>query len=507
MLNLIDKLLNRITMYRLVLYYLIALVLIAGVFGAIGILPYGPLALAFSTAILVAVSLITNKVFAGVFKTQTNVESIYITALILALIITPVVPTDAMGISFLVWAAILAMASKYILAIRKKHLFNPAALAVAVTAFAIGQSATWWVGGNLPMMAFVIVGGLLVARKIQRFDLIFAFFAAAIASTITTATTFDPLLTLQQVALHTPIFFFAFIMLTEPLTTPPTRDTRIAYGLLVGFLFAPNIHFGSVYSTPELALLAGNVFSYFLSPKAKYILKLKSKREIGTDIDEIIFATEKPVKFKPGQYMEWTLGHPKTDSRGNRRYFTIASSPTEPDLRLGVKFYENSSSFKLKLGTLKPGDEIMAGQLAGDFTLPKNKNRKLAFVAGGIGITPFRSMAKYLVDRNEKRSITLLYSNRNTSEICYKEIFNEAAQKIGMKTIYAVTGADQIPPPVNGYKGHIDATLIAKQIPDYLERTFYVSGTNAMVNTFKDALHRMGIPRKQIKTDFFPGFA
>jgi glycine betaine catabolism B len=506
MLNLIDKLLNRITMYRLALYYLIALVLIAGIFGAAGILPYSPIALAFSTAVLVAVSWITNKIFAKVFQTQTNVESVYITALILALIITPVAFADAMGIAFLVWAAILAMASKYILAIRKKHLFNPAALAVAVTAFAIGQSATWWIGGNLPMMAFVIVGGLLVARKIQRFDLVLAFFAAAIASTISTATVFNPLVTLQQVALHTPIFFFAFIMLTEPLTTPPTRDTRVAYGLLVGFLFAPNVHFGSVYSTPELALLAGNIFSYFLSPKAKYILKLKEKREIGTDIDELIFATEKPVKFKPGQYMEWTLGHAKPDTRGNRRYFTIASSPTESNLRIGVKFYKNSSSFKKWLAALQPGDEIMAGQLAGDFTLPSNKNKKLAFIAGGIGITPFRSMAKYLADRGEKRSVVLLYSNRNTSEICYKEIFDEAAQKIGMKTVYAVTGADQIPPERNGCKGHIDATLIAKQIPDYLERIFYISGTNAMVSAFKDSLRRMGVPRKQVKTDFFPGF-
>lgn len=164
----IDDILNRITMYRLVLYVLVTLALVAAAFGTLGILPYNPLSLFFSIAVLVAVSWITNKVFAEAFETQTNIESTYITALILALIISPVAPRDLMGISFLIWVAIWATASKYIFALNKKHLFNPAAFAVALTALTINQSATWWIGGNPPMMAFVVVGGLLIVRKIRR---------------------------------------------------------------------------------------------------------------------------------------------------------------------------------------------------------------------------------------------------------------------------------------------------------------------------------------------------
>jgi Na+-transporting NADH:ubiquinone oxidoreductase subunit NqrB len=175
MISIIDNFLNKITMYRLVLYYLVALVVVAGIFGALGILPYSPIALTFSVAVLIAVAFVTNELFAKVFKAQPNTESIYITALILALIISPVAPTNLVGVSFLIWVAVLAMASKYILALNKKHIFNPAAFAVALTAFAIGQSATWWVGGNLPMMAFVVVGGLLITRKIRRFDLVLSF--------------------------------------------------------------------------------------------------------------------------------------------------------------------------------------------------------------------------------------------------------------------------------------------------------------------------------------------
>ena len=354
MLNFIDGLLNRITMYRLVLYYLTALFVIALIFGAVGILPYSPIALFCSTAILIAVCWITNTLFADAFNVPANVESVYITAFILALIITPPNVTDLGGISFLVWAAILAMASKYILAANKKHFFNPAAIAVLITAFTINQFASWWVGGNIPMMAFVIIGGLLIVRKIQRFDLVISFFVAALLSIVVTSTAGDPLATIQKALLHAPLFFFAFIMLTEPLTTPPTRELRIAYGALVGILFSPQVHFGSLYSTPELALVIGNIFSYCVSPKAKYLFTLKEKKEVGTDTYAFVFASDGKIKFRPGQYMEWTLGHEKSDDRGNRRYFTIASSPTERHVHLGIKFYESRAVSRRKCCHSRP---------------------------------------------------------------------------------------------------------------------------------------------------------
>jgi ferredoxin-NADP reductase/Na+-translocating ferredoxin:NAD+ oxidoreductase RnfD subunit len=507
MLTFIDRFLNRITMYRLVLYYLIALVAIALVFGAFGILPYNPLTLLFSIGVLLVLCWIINKLFADAFKAHANVESVYITALILALIITPVSPASFSGIMFLVWAAVWAMASKFIFAIGKKHVFNPAAIAVVITAFAMGQYASWWVGGNLPMMAFVVIGGLLVTRKIQRFDLVIAFFAAAIVSIVLTSGTGDWIGILEKAFTHAPLFFFAFVMLTEPLTTPPTRELRIAYGALVGFLFAPMVHIGSVYSTPELALVAGNVFSYCVSPKGKHLFVLKEKNAVGSDIIDFVFKIDRPLKFKPGQYMEWTLNQKKADSRGNRRYFTIASSSTERDLHLGVKFYEPSSSFKKQLLALAPGDSIAAGQLAGDFVLPDDKKKKLAFIAGGIGVTPFRSMAKYLADKGEARSVVMLYANRNLDDIAYREVFNEAQRKIGMKTVYLITGADQTPPVGDGIKGRLDAALLKREIPDYADRIFYVSGTHAMVAAAHKIFRELGIPQSQIKTDFFPGFA
>ncbi len=505
MISWIDDLLNRITMYRLVLYYLCVLVAAAAVFGAFGVLPYNPVALAFSLAVLICVSLATNELFARLFKAQPNVESAYITALILALIITPVMPTSLGHISFLIWAAGLAMASKYILAIRKKHIFNPAAVAVLITAFVFQQYASWWIGGNIPMLAFVLVGGLLVVRKLRRFDLVLPFFAAALLACIAVNPSLDAWSVIEKAVLHTSLLFFAFVMLTEPLTTPPTRTRRMLYGAFVGLLFPPQLHLGPLYSTPELALIIGNIFSYLLSPKAKHVLTLKGKEEAGMNLYDFAFAPDGPMKFSPGQYMEFTLAHQKSDSRGNRRYFTIASSPTEPDVHLGVRFSDPSSSFKKDMLALQPGRQIVAGQLSGDFTLPSDPNRKLVLIAGGIGITPFRSMVKFLMDRDEKRDIVLLYSNRSENEIAYRKLFDEAAGKIGLKTVYAITDSTQpAQPPL--HSGRIDGTLVQKEVPDYRERTFYISGPHAMVTAFSKTLRDLGVPRHQIKTDFFPGF-
>lgn len=505
MLSYIDNFLNKITMYRLVLYYLIVLLGTAAVFGLFSVLPYSPADLAFSTTLILTTCWVVNTVFAKGFGAIANVESVYITGLILALIITPVAPTNYVGIGFLMFASAWAMASKYILAIGKKHIFNPAALGVALSALVIGQSATWWVGGNLPLLPFVLVGGLLIVRKIRRFDLVSAFSIVALVTVALTAHG-SASTALTQTFLHSSFLFLGLVMLTEPLTMPPSRFLRMLYGALVGFLFAPNIHFGSLYLSPELALLVGNLFVYFVSPKGRFLLTLVGRNKLADGTYEFVFAPDRPFTFRPGQYAEWTLGHRFPDNRGNRRFFTIASAPTESDgmVRLGVKFYEPQSSFKRALGALRINDTMSVSHLAGDFVLPKDNSKKLAFIAGGIGVTPFRSMAQHLINTKDARPVTLLYSNKTASEVAYQDVFDEAAETIGMKTVYALTNESGAKPGF--HTGFVDEALIAREIPDYRERTFYISGPRSMVEAFKKTLRAMGVSRFRIKTDYFPGF-
>ena len=501
----IDGILNRVTMYRLILYYLIFLLAVALVLGFFGVINISPYTLLFSTLFLLAVSWITNQTFSYFFGAPTNVESLYITALILALIITPAQSIEAL--IFLGWAAIWAMAGKFIIAVRHKHIFNPAAFAVALTAITIGHSASWWVG-TMWMAPFVLIGGILIVRKIRRTDMVLSYLTFAFL-TILTFYAFkggNLVVASGKVLFETPLLFFAFVMLTEPLTTPPTRFLRILYGALNGILFAPQIHIGPLYSTPELALIAGNALSYIVSPKQKLLLKLGSRIKAANDTYDFLFRSDEKLSFKPGQYLEWTLPQENPDSRGNRRYFTIASSPTEEDILMGVKFYDNPSSFKETMAEMKQGDEIVASSLAGDFVMPKDERKKLVFIAGGIGVTPFRSMIKYLLDTGLKREIILFYSNSKADDIAYKNIFDLARVKLGIKTVYTLTDKNT-PADWGGKRGFVDAKMIKEEAPDYRERMFYISGPHSMVTFFKETLQQMGVKRTPIKTDYFPGSA
>jgi ferredoxin-NADP reductase/Na+-translocating ferredoxin:NAD+ oxidoreductase RnfD subunit len=507
MLKTIDAFLNKTTMYRLVLYYLVGLVIAAMVLGLFGLVPYSPVAILFSAAFFVVVSWVANALFSWGFEAPVNVESVYITALILALIVSPLTSlNDTTFFALAMWASLWAMGSKYILAVGRKHLFNPAAFAVALTYLTVGLSASWWVG-TVWMAPFVLVGGLLVVRKLRRTDLVVSFFVFALAAVLLPYLTSggDVMAALGKITLGSPLFFFAFVMLTEPLTTPPKWYARIVYGGFVGILFSPFAHIASFYFTPELALLAGNVFSYLASPKYKFVLKLKDKIRVAHDAYDFVFSKEGSFDFRPGQYMEWTLAHAYADNRGNRRYFTLASAPSEADVRLGLKFYAPASTYKRALAEMQVGDTIVASQLSGEFTLPKSTKEKLVFIAGGIGITPFRSMLQSMLDRGERRDIVLLYSNKTAAEIAYKDVIDRAVRELGVRAIYALTNE---PTPVAGaYMGFIDAALIARVTPDFRERTFYISGPRGMVDAFKKSLREAGVPRRRIKEDFFPGFA
>ncbi len=504
--KIIDDFLNGITMYRLVLYYLIFLLAVAALLSSLGTLAFSVYSLSFSTAFLLVVSLATNLSFARVFKAPTNIESAYITALILALIVSPI--SSFTDLPFLFWVGVLSESSKYIIAVNKKHLFNPAASAVALTALAIHQSASWWVG-NSYMLPAVLLGGFLVVRKIRRTELVVSFLITALF----TITAFDfsggsnVLTGLRTAIINTPLFFLACVMLTEPLTSPPTKDLRMLYGALVGFLFAPQVHLGGFYTTPELALILGNIFSYLVSPKQKLLLRLHEKVRVSADTFDYIFSPEKKIDFTPGQYLEWTLEHHSPDSRGYRRYFTIASSPTEGNIRIGVRFNPNSSSFKKSLLEMQVGNQVMAGNLAGDFILPKDQRKKLVFVAGGIGITPFRSMLKYLLDKNERRDIIVLFSNRTKEEVIYQDILRSVRDNLGVKIIYTLTDLEKVPGNWLERVGRIDEAMIREEVPDFSGRIFYLSGPNRMVAGFQETLKRMGLRDEQIIVDYFPGFA
>jgi ferredoxin-NADP reductase len=504
MLKRIDAAFDGVTMYRLTLYVLIGLLGVAVALGAVGLLPFSPLSMLLSAAFLLLICWAMNTLLAKILGVPTNGESTLITALILALIIDPAQSLD--GFQFLGWAAILAMSSKYILSIKNKHIFNPAVIAVVITSFALGESASWWIA-TAAMAPATLLGSLLIVRKVRQEEMAAWFVGAALVMMCVVSVVLGLALPkeLEQLVVAAPLIFVAGVMLTEPLTAPPTRNLKRFYALLTGALFVPQLHLGALYSTPELALAMGNVFSWLVSPKQRVTLTLKRKTRVAPSVVDFYFTPSQRLTFTPGQYLECTVTHPNADVRGVRRYFTIASSPTEESILLGVRFYKRSSTFKTALYGLGGRTKVLAGQIGGDFTLPSDANHKLVFIAGGIGVTPFRSMLKYLLDTNQRRDIILLYANKNVNDFVYQDVLSEAQRRLGVRAIYALTDQRAIPPNWQGARGRIDAQMIQAEVPDYRERTFYLSGPPEMVNEHERALRGLGVRRGQIKKDYFNG--
>lgn len=494
-------------MYRLVLYVLILLVVIGAVLGFLGNIPYKGFDILMTAAVSVVSCYISNYIFSKIFKAITNIESVFVTALILTLIFPVAFPSSLAPLAVV---SVITMASKYLLTIDKRHLFNPAAIAVLIVGYFVPDySAIWWIGTNALIIP-VFVGGFLVMRKIRREELVLTFIVtflivSGIGSFINSGS-FSSIFTVwKQSLFSSALFFFAFIMLTEPLTSPTTIKFQRLYAAIVAVFYAtPLLRFGGFVITPETALIAGNVFSFLVNPKYRLSLTLHNKTRLSTDTYLYDFGIVKNLKFTPGQYFEWTLPHPSPDTRGNRRYFSIASGRKE-NLLMAVKFYEPSSSYKKALFNLQSGDKIIATGLAGDFVLPKNTKIPLVFIAGGIGITPFRSMIEDIVERKQQVDICVIYANKGVEDIVFKEEL-ERARNLGVKTFYVLTDKSKIPSDWSGLTGHIDTEMIKKAIPDFSNRVFYISGPQLMVQNFEKMLRDLRVKKRQIKSDFFPGY-
>lgn len=503
----INKFIDSTTMYRLVLYVLTGLTVTTFVLSAFDAIYYSIPALLATLSVLLVVCFVTNALFSKLLKAPTNIESSFITAYILFFIVAP-----KTGLSALLWIALagfIAIASKYIIAWNKKHIFNPVAFALVLVGLFGKSLGLWWVG-SFALFPFVLIASLLVVKKIRRFPLFFTYiFVSTVTASIVGYTIGAPLGTvIYQHFVSWPLIFFAGIMLTEPLTIPGTKKLQLLYAGVVGVLSSVPFEFGPLYNTPQLALLIGNLLFYPTSLKQRIVLTLTKRNTIAKDTYEFIFTPETPFTFKAGQYLEWMLPHENPDLRGIRRYFTIASAPTEHKIHLGIKCaLPQASTYKQQLLALKEGDTLFAGQLAGDFTIPTDTKKKLLFVAGGIGITPFRSILKHLIDTKDKRDIVLFYSNKTPEEIAYKDLLDEAQEKLGIKVVYLLNEGSISEPGTLWEKGFLTEAILDKYLPYSRDRFVYLSGPDAMVDAYTEFLTEQGIPKAHITRDYFSGYA
>ena len=223
-------------------------------------------------------------------------------------------------------------------------------------------------------------------------------------------------------------------------------------------------------------------------------LKLANKKTETGDINSFFFEPETRIEWVAGQFLVYRLDHKNPDIRGKQRFFIISSAPFEKHIMLTTHIYdESSSSFKKALVQMKIGSEIEAKGPDGDFIL-EDLNKQYVFIAGGIGITPFRAIILDLVHKNQPLNITLLYANK-TEEFPFKEELENLSSKHSTFNIHYIVSPK-----------HIDQTYIEQNVKDIQNKIFYVSGPEPMVESLSEMLKRMGIKEENIKQDFFPGY-
>jgi ferredoxin-NADP reductase len=239
-------------------------------------------------------------------------------------------------------------------------------------------------------------------------------------------------------------------------------------------------------------------------------LKLVEKRQEAKGTRSFFWESEKPVKYLPGQYFYFTL--PKLefpDPRGATRHFTLSSSPTEGALLRMTTRIREESGFKKSLDSLEVGSLIEGEGPNGTFVLDESEKGPHVLLAGGIGITPFRSMIKYSLDKNLPSKITLIYSCSIPEEIVFRnelEGYNDLTPNL--KLYLTVSQPQKTKDGWNGLAGRIDEAMIPKIIPDYssLNPTFWVCGPPPMVEAMEQILDRLNVPLGKLRSEKFTGY-
>lgn len=227
------------------------------------------------------------------------------------------------------------------------------------------------------------------------------------------------------------------------------------------------------------------------------------REEIAQGTLLVTFSIQEPISFKPGQFFFITLLNPPyTDQEGDRRHFSIVNSPMQ-DTILQMATRLRNSAFKKSLQELPLGTEVEVGPIGGSFVLPEDTTRPLVFIAGGIGITPYISMLRYIREKNLPYTVTLLYSNRDRQSTAFLEDLERLTKEIPNFKLIAIMTQDE---KWTGEKRYIDKALLNEYFASIDGSTYCVAGPPKMVEVLTNALAEAGVKAEHIKSENFTGY-
>lgn len=494
----LDTVLGRFTMYRLILWVLAVLAVYSMILDLLGWLTFGLPEMLVHLLLCVGLTYAANRLFAAFIRVRPHSESSLITGLLLYFLFWPsFTGVDLAGTAV---ACVAAAASKYALAFRGRHIFNPAAAGAFITSLTGLNVATWW-AATPAMLWLVLPGVLLVLYRTRKLLMagVFLAVAAAIVSYELTRVGMGLGESLWQAFAQRPLLFFAGFMLSEPLTLPPRRWQQLLLAGVVGVVFAVPYNLGFVANSPELALLFGNFLAFLAGQRGGVRLEYRGSRRLTPGAMEFRFRPERPVRHAPGQFIELNLPHSRSDGKGRRRVFSITSPPSSEELTLGVGTTEPVSTAKRTMLALRPGDVVQATAVGGDFVPPRDPAAPVLLIAAGIGITPF--LAHLASNADGKRDTVLLYLARSRDELAYLPQLESSGARV-----IARLSDGSVPPPFMEDAGsaRIDGDRLKELVPDVASRHVYVSGSPASVESLRTAARRAGARR--IHVDAFAGY-
>jgi glycine betaine catabolism B len=534
----LDTALGRLTMYRLVLWVLAVLAAYSLLLNVLGWLTFGLSEMIAHLVLCLGLTYGSNRAIAALFHVRPHLESSLITGLLLYFLFWPSQLTQGIQVAELAGVAlacVLASASKYALAWRGRHILNPAAAGAFLAGLTGLNIATWW-AATPAMLLLVLPGAVLVLYRVRKLTMaaVFTVVAVSVVAADLLQSGMELSEALWQPLAQRPVLFFVGFMLTEPLTLPPRRWQQLAEAAVVGVLFAVPYDLGFVFSSPELALLVGNVLAFAAGQRGGVRLRFVGRRPLTPTTTEFSFRPERPVRFTAGQYLELHLPPDKAedrqagkgDGKGIRRVFSLTSAPGAPLLTIGVGTAEPVSTAKRSLLALVPGERLSATTVGGDFVLPRSPSTPVLLIAAGIGITPYLA---HLADATAavsgtgpagasdpgpggpaaagpdspagNRDVVLLYLAKTAAELAYAEELRRSGARILVRL------ADGSVPPAfmeDAGAGRIDAAALKKLVPDVASRDVYISGSPASVRSLGTAARGAGARR--VREDSFTGY-
>jgi ferredoxin-NADP reductase len=239
---------------------------------------------------------------------------------------------------------------------------------------------------------------------------------------------------------------------------------------------------------------------------ATHKVRLTRSEEVAEGTVAFYFEKPEDLQFKAGQFLRFRLiDPPETDAEGDSRSFSIASAPHETELMIATRMRD--TAFKRVLKAMPPGSEIEVKGPYGRMTLHDDPARPAVFLTGGIGITPFRSIALEATHAGLAHRLYLFYSNRRPEDAAFFDELGELEKaNPHYRFIATMTSAAGSKRPWTGETGYINVEMLSRFMDDLESPIYYVAGPEGLVTAMRKTLGEAGVSDAELRAEEFSGY-